>query len=96
MLTSILGIILVIVLGFVMCYFANLQGHNQLLMAIASFIFILYLVIKDFMDKWQKKKEEDAKNNKSSKASTSVFSKKSKNSPKGSISDIAHRSTKNK
>ena len=97
MLSGILGIVVVIILGSVMCYFANMQGHYQFLMAIASFLFILVLVIKDFIEKMRKRKEDDAKSSRSGRSSRSSSSKSSSKKPsKGSISDIAHRSTKDK
>ena len=88
MLSNIIGIILVLVFGSVMVYFAQLQGHSQFLMAIASFAIILYLVVKDLVLKVKKKREEELKKNPSKRAS------KKKSSV--SISEIAHRSTKDK
>ncbi len=84
MLSSIIGVILVLVFGGVMVYFARLQGHSEFLMAIGSFIFILYLVVKDMITKIKAKRENSEK------------AKAKRKKKTGDIAGIAHMSTKDK
>ena len=90
MITSIIVFVLVLVFGSLMVYFARLQGHTQFLMAIGSFIFIMYLVVRDIIEKIRAKRAAEREKDPKKKAAAK---KKDKT---GNISGIAHRSTKDK
>lgn len=71
-----------------MVYFGHLQGQSQFYMSVFSAAFIGYCIYLDYQKRREKKQDEQEK------SSGRKGSVKGKNS--GSISKIAHKSTKDK
>lgn len=85
----VIAYIFILLASLVMVYFGHAQGTSQFYMSIFSAAIIWYCVYLDYK-KRQEKKEAEGK-----KSSTKKTEKKTTSSAKG-ISQIAHRSTKDK